>query len=560
MESMPPKDSRRSKSIRLLAYVALAAAAAAVYADGAASAASSASVGGLAADALATLKVVKERAGTLFALVASLLSAYLLVHKVAPSIGFMARSLFRESRWPRAAAVIELSAIWWALRFALKPNHIEIVARLRVEFEILRNLDRAQWREEPKKHTAELVRIIRRYTGGDSVGTQTFATRIEDCSPLTDSHETVESYFRELECFGIIEKDRRFLLHVEIGTGFVAAQYLLYGLLAQYDDNWTPVLEGYGAAVQRAQEQHYNKIDARVVEIQAYQFNCWLLWGPSIPMCRCVRWSGGEARLLQLGYGDECNSVCLAVRASTVFDIITKMLGGDAAGSGVNRIAIKVDGLKGALRWSSKMTLCPAQKDIGTSAADEGDTPVAGRPVIELADLNDLTAGGQSNDALSYYSAYMWVIFVLCDDSSAVADDWRELTPRERPDEANWRNVLPFFEHGNIADSSTLDFLGDVLVAKIVNAVNGLLALQPSLRLRYACAFDDPMCEGPQVPHKAAAMLRTRLSFAFANQPKVHIPSGPPPEHSPYHRYCSCMLPSLTSRYAIEARAAHMPP
>ncbi len=511
----------------------------------AASAASSATAATVVSDWWSRIKAVKEYIAGAFGIIAGAVTAYMFVRsKLLPAVNFLALSLFRESRWPRAAALIELLFMWRAMGFTLKPAHIGRAARLRVEFEILRRLNRAEWRKDRKELTADLVRIIRGYTDIDSSEGLPKPEKIHDCSPLTEAHETMEKYFGELGRFGIDKKNRQFLLQVQMGTGYLAAHYLLYGLLGNHEENWTPVLNSYGEAVLEAQKYHYNRVDKEVFEIQAYQFNCWLLWGPSIAMCHCSYWRN-KLQLLQLGYGDECNSVCLAVDDISIYDDVRKLLGASAGGTpapGVDRLAVHVANLHGTLCWSAQMTTCEAQK---------GMAQVAGRPVIKLKpeDLLGLRAGAHGGDALSYYSAYLWVMFVLCTGNETDKEQWLELTRSKSTGEDGWRNLLPFFEHGNIADASTLNFLSAALVAKTVKAVQMLLVKESTLRLRYACAFDDPMCEGARVPRKQEQYMRELLREAFAGESRVYIPADAPPAHSPYHAYCSCALPSLTSRY-----------
>lgn len=95
-----------------------------------------------------------------------------------------------------------------------------------------------------------------------------------------------------------------FLSRIAISTGFAAPLHLLTGVLARYEQEWQPVAEGYGRSVIQADDP-YRYGTAR--RIQSFIFDCWLLWGPSIPVCTCPQWFGEVA--LQYGYGDENNAL-----------------------------------------------------------------------------------------------------------------------------------------------------------------------------------------------------------------------------------------------------------
>ena len=90
---------------------------------------------------------------------------------------------------------------------------------------------------------------------------------------------------------------RVLLSTVAISTGFLAPLHLLAGLVAEVEDDWELILTQYGRAVSR----RHDPLSFRT--LQAFEFDCWLLWGPSIPVCTCRQWSGVKA--VQYGYGDE---------------------------------------------------------------------------------------------------------------------------------------------------------------------------------------------------------------------------------------------------------------
>ena len=64
-----------------------------------------------------------------------------------------------------------------------------------------------------------------------------------------------------------------------------------------------------------------------------------------------------------------------------------------------------------------------------------------------------------------YYSAYLWIMFVIVDRESG------KLFHEEKP----WKNLLAYFEYGNIADASTYQTLKENLVAKLCSSLSEIL-------------------------------------------------------------------------------------
>lgn len=111
-----------------------------------------------------------------------------------------------------------------------------------------------------------------------------------------------------------------FYSEVKIEQGFLSPQFLTTGLMDHFEENWEPVLNWYGEAVEQTCPRFVSKALQRV---QVFEFLCWLTWGPSVPHCQCDQWrshhphqTGGV--FLQFGYGDENNSFLLCDHDKTV--------------------------------------------------------------------------------------------------------------------------------------------------------------------------------------------------------------------------------------------------
>jgi hypothetical protein len=120
------------------------------------------------------------------------------------------------------------------------------------------------------------------------------------------------------------------------------------------------------------------------------------------------------------------------------------------------------------------------------------------------------------NVDLHYYSAYLWAIFViLCKKdhygSMESESGWTPVTPsRTTPKRSDkpWQDIIPFFEHGNIADPVTYDFLKRQLAEKAVAGLAKLVygnldgrgedaaakANAYPLRFAFACSIDHSGC------------------------------------------------------------------
>jgi hypothetical protein len=143
-------------------------------------------------------------------------------------------------------------------------------------------------------------------------------------------------------------------------------------------------------------------------------------------------------------------------------------------------------------------------------------------------------------------------MFVICDSND------RPMDQRER-----WRNLMPFFEHGNIADEQTLVTLKKQLATKALSSIASVLDEIPDIKLRYACAIDDSMCGSSlKCPPRPGQSMRELLEETLKGDcfrsheslsrlvisPQVWVNGD----------YSSCHLPDILSDYfrAIEARAS----
>lgn len=473
---------------------------------------------------------------------------------------FMADCLFNDSAYPRLSALVALVRMrcWSSLQLYGPKLESQDLARLRVEFDIFAPLLLGQTfdghtAEKPRDPAAEKHSYKNAFRKSIKAKESERTLVIPNCTYLVNSRDKVKQYFDALAHFDIEvpSANNSFLFKISVKEGYVAAQHLICGLLARIDMDWKFILNQYTNLVDKA------KGESSLVELQLFQLNCWLLWGPSIPICGCAAWSKATvekepipgqqpapiAKLLQFGYGDESNSVYLGVTSTDTFEKCKE---------GISSPALKFDNLTGRLFWSRAMNICKAQSYLND---DDG-----AQPVLMLE--KELPSPKDEN---SYYSSYIWVMFVLCKDDPANRnrpDKWTLLFENGKDEDNKWRNLLPFFEHSNIADASTLTCHLDTLVAKVASAASKLLEKEENkaVRLRYVCASDESFCKkGIKLRVGKEPLLRERLRESLQaiqaaggiakGASRIDVPDAGWYSDPLFHDFVSCNLPSLVSAY-----------
>jgi hypothetical protein len=251
-------------------------------------------------------------------------------------------------------------------------------------------------------------------------------------------------------------------------------------------------------------------------KLQSFIWDCWVQWGPSVPVVGSPVWQDGRVAL-QFGYGDENNSLpliyCPAAadagvsQASTWGDWQTttaklKRSAGHAGWAWPVKVA-------GQLRWyrreARNREFCTAQRDTSASANDEGWL------VFEADAIEHDTEGPL------FYSAYIWALVAICrstaDDPSTDPDDVAA-NQRDAPrgyrlihsqQKDQWRCLIPFFQHGNIAEASVFNDIKRELAYKTVDTLVEQLRRARSagvnwLHFAFVAAYDDNGDSGASPP------------------------------------------------------------
>ena len=467
--------------------------------------------------------------------VGALYLAYLLFRAIPPSARLLRYTVYDTTRlrWLAVARDLAVCVFYFAgQKTWVTHERLYRAARIVVEMGLLEGAaPRQRVRTGLKIHTPVIVRAVSETTSVPP------PLPIDTCFDLFEVRDRVAAYFDMLDRQGVVlpEGRGRFLSTVEVATGFLAPLHLLAGLVAEVEDDWGLILTQYGRAVSRRRDS----LPFPFRTLQVFEFDCWLLWGPSIPVCTCRQWSG--VKVLQYGYGDENNSIQLLVPGDDAE--LGRLLTGPFPDQ---EFAFKVS-VTGRPRRGSTLNrneLCAAQQVVA-------DRP---RLLLDYVSHRLLVGGPAEHRENRYYSAYVWIMFVL------VGANDEPLSP-ERP----WQNLYPFFEHGNVGDSVHYRYFKEQVVRKALTAIRALVSEVPAggapYHFAYACALDDSACGSRLLaahPEPAMRDTLTRLlqgEFAdLARGRHVVVPAVP------NWQFVACHLPEVVDAYYAEISGASETP
>ncbi len=372
---------------------------------------------------------------------------------------------------------------------ALEDYQAKLKEWTRERYDIIRKVIARE--EDPEDGTGTVLRV----------DAETYRERKKDL-PVVDvvnvaaidkAHDEIERYFATTQQFSNrrLKKKNEFLTLLSLETGYLAPIFLISGLMTRFDNAWEPIITHYRAQLWRAANatsEAARPASFELSELMSFEFICWLLWGPSVSLCSCNRWAcrarerdGDKPIFYQYGYGDENNSIDVRMLKgrSTFIDELRNLPGAEL-GRDVFAKPLSLIGKIGTRLPQEHV--CPAQLVL----SQEGERERIYLAYIDHAEID------MPEDASNYYSAYLWIMFVVhVRSADAVKGDGAAATlSSDKP----WKNLLPFFEHVNIADASTFETLKEALVAKVRKALAGILRENPEIEIHYACAFDDSNC------------------------------------------------------------------
>src|SRR5258708_26093068 len=177
-------------------------------------------------------------------------------------------------------------------------------------------------------------------------------------------------------------------------------------------------------------------------------------------LCHWEAWEG-VPQILQYGYGDESNSLHVVFDqdplASQSWTAINRAL--DGAGRPY-ALAVQT-ALTATPMWGPNCTYREVPWIFDPTREQAAERKLVG---LLLRCDEPVRAKDLLQKNVPYYSAYIWVMFEICDPENRL-NWWLKQT---------WRRYLPVFEHGNIADGITYLFLKRALVRKAIGMIQGI--------------------------------------------------------------------------------------
>jgi len=412
----------------------------------------------------------------------------------------------------------------------------------------------------------------------------------------TNEHADLwKRYFDRLIAEGVaMESDTMSLVPIRVTMGFLAPQFLVAGLLSRFDDDWRPVLNAYQRSIPSRQGR------GAFESLQASQWNCWLMWGPSIPVCQCDEWQGLVA--MQYGYGDENNSVPLIELVAEAG--LPKTLGPIVANLRAEARGARYAVVTGRLRWGPFFLERQQKERVLVDSEDDGVEPEPSHGRLGMAGAqasvyDRVLAHRQDSDSVVlqlvsvdeslpesrvYFSAYLWTMFLVT--TATESDQERGIGPvllrskryptwsddpadrRRMRDARLWEDLLPVFVHANIGDPAALRFQKGVLVENTVHLLRLVWEgraemfdasdVGAGIRFHLVGASDYSGC-GCDVRFPVEESLAARLRERVAAEPNRAFADSivlPRPDETPQTRpwglagfFSACHLPEMIVNY-----------
>jgi hypothetical protein len=361
------------------------------------------------------------------------------------------------------------------------------------------------------------------------------------------------------------------VLTILVPGGYLSAQYLIAGLLAHFNDDWEPMLKSYGRIVGAS------RLGTQFQSLQMSQWNTWLLWGPSVPMCKCYLWRDVVA--YQYGSGDENNSIPLVditgteslhhilgsfnQRHATALNAEVRLLWGPHyfrvdEGAAVGDEAALPETQPEDPLWEifsagdaqgSSRRLARAQAALCEGTPDGDDRPSHEGLMLSLGQLGSVGRGATQdrradwilfaqNAERLYYTSYLWVMFLVTssqpDPDHAPAPQllrgkkypqWHvDVEARYHEIRACrlWEDLLPVFVHANIADKNALGAQSEMLVATSLSVLrsvrqqaDAMPGADAGIQFHLVCASDHTGCVEPiRYPPLLPLVERFRAALA----------------------------------------------
>ena len=334
-------------------------------------------------------------------------------------------------------------AIYLSLLFRKKPA---FYTRLFIEFTIFSSKGKTLSREKWKSLIAEFEA---KYVKSEA---PTAIIELDDTFIFTDScvKESIQSYFvfltqtsggkkyrKNAQMLGVdVSKPISFLAAIKVKHGYIVPFTPILSLQDRYKDGWSDILHKYVRTF---------RTSSGISSIELFTLYNWLMWGPS---AKISYQSDGEYKLCEFGLGDELDSVPTVLTDGSAGTALWKEI------DQVQNVGRFIEGeftlyeTKSYFDKNTDYFGISASPFIGflTHNADQTDF---------VLEVKNYRINQQMESGEYIFTAYVWVMLYRHDRSRF----------RRRGDTLVLKaeNMIPFFEHVNIADSHNTEFLTECL-------------------------------------------------------------------------------------------------
>ena len=388
-----------------------------------------------------------------------------------------------------------------------------------IEYAILKTqgycITKAEWR-------ALIIEFQSKYLDNDDRPSY----RVDNCTVLIgkDFSAAAKRYFDYFKkedvkkAYGISDDLIQWIITIHIEEAYAMPTILLNGLLAQYEENWSEFVNRYVSTAYMSEDSASKN---RILPSELYMTFAWLLWGPSYEL------GSNKTRLLQLSYGDESNSLP-AIASDAVIEGIQQRIDENSTAKKRYGALMSVDLSVYSIHEYFKSIQSELMPDYlyFYDQIEKDDYPFA-------LQIDAFTPNEGYKSKKYYCTAYVWLLFELVDEETS------EFQPE---------TSLAFFEHANLTDIATYNFLIEMLLNKSIAHFTSIFS-DPDLRERkyqFVCAMNSLIEDRFREKYLERMRQGDELARYFENNIILTAKRNPLEAFAAYNEFFS---PQISNRY-----------
>ena len=295
---------------------------------------------------------------------------------------------------------------------------------------------------------------------------------IPNCTTLigADFSDAVGRYFdfiktkKARKAFGIQDERLQWVIQIRIEEAYATPTCLLTGLLSKYEENWEEFIKRYVSTAYITEAA--DNLSDSILSSELYLTFAWLLWGPSYELNYRKYWAG----LCQISYGDESNSIpAVANKDSDVIEGLKDRFTENEERRYGALISANISLFEKKEYYRSVRDFANPDNSYFYDKIENGELSFA-------AQIDQFFPCTNYKSKKYYCTAYVWLLFEV------ESDDYTF-----KPEKS-----LAFFEHANLTDKNTYNFLIGTLIDKSLKHFQSIFN-NPKLdgrKYRFVCALN----------------------------------------------------------------------